>query len=430
MNSFAKFSFLTLLGLLLSVGLFAQGTTSARITGQVVSKSEALIGATVLAIHGPTGFEYGTTTNTEGLFTLNNVNVGGPYKITVSYVGYEDLIFEDIYLGLGQTETFNVELEETAEQLEEVVITAGGLFDGNRTGAETKISLDDINKLPTATRNFNDYLRVSPQANVLGDGDDGVSFTGVNNRFNSIFIDGAVNNDVFGLANSGTNGGQAGISPISPDAIEQIQVVLAPYDVTLGGFAGGGINAITRSGTNTWTGSAYWFHRNEDLAGKTPTDNENEERTKLPDFSGNTYGMRLGGPIIKNKLFFFTNVEIQRDRTPRPLVIDQYVGDSGLEDLEAIRQRLNDVYGYDPGEYENNNETIDGEKVLLKLDWSASAKHKLSLRHSYTKATTERHGQNSANSIVFGNTGSIFPSTTNSSALEVKSIFNSTISNN
>ena len=414
--------------LFFSHGVFAQGATSSKIRGLVTSEGETLIGATVIAVHGPTGFEYGTTTNTEGLFTLNNVTVGGPYQITVSYTGFENYVLENIFLGLGQTESFNIALKETAVELGEIVVTAGGLFDGNRTGAETKVTLEQINGLPTASRQFNDYLRVAPQAKVLGNG--GVSFSGINNRFNSIYIDGAVNNDVFGLADSGTNGGQAGISPISPDALEQIQIVLAPYDVTLGGFAGGGVNAVTRSGTNTFEGSAYYFNRNENLAGKTPTDNDDEQRTKLAPFSARTYGARLGGPIIKNKLFFFTNVEIQRDETPRPLVIDQYIGDSGLDQLEAIRQRLNTDFGYDPGEYLNNNETIEGEKILVKLDWSASAKHKISLRHSYTKATTERHSPNSNNTVLFGNTGSIFPTTTNSSALEIKSIFNSSISNN
>ena len=407
---------------------WGQGSTSSRITGQVVTKSESLIGASVAAVHEPTGFLYGNVTNEKGYFTLNNIKVGGPYTITISYTGFESKEIKDVYLSLGQTETFNVELSESATLLDEVVITAGGLFDGNRTGAETKISTEQLEKLPTANRGFNDYLKVAPQANLLGNG--GVSFAGVNNRFNSIFIDGAVNNDVFGLANSGTNGGQAGISPISVDALEQIQIVLAPYDVTLGGFAGGGVNAITRSGSNNFEGSAYYFLRNEGLAGKTPTDNDNATRTKLPDFTAQTFGARLGGPLIKNKLFFFTNVEFQRDKTPRPLVIDQYNGDSGIEQLEAIRNKLQTDFGYDPGEYLNNDETIDGDKVLVKLDWNASDIHKVSLRHSYTKAVTERHGSPNASSIIFGNTGSIFPSTTNSTALEIKSIFNSNISNN
>lgn len=408
--------------------VWAQGSTSSRIAGQVVSGNESLIGATVSAVHEPTGFTYGNITNEEGYFTLNNVKVGGPYTITITYIGYESTVLKDIFLSLGQTETFNVKLSESATALDEIVVTAGGLFDGNKTGAETKITSELLDKLPTASRGFNDYLKLSPQANLQGNG--GISFAGINNRFNAIFIDGAVNNDVFGLADSGTNGGQAGISPISPDALEQIQVVLAPYDVTLGGFAGGGINAVTRSGTNTLKGSAYYFLRNQDMAGKTPTDNEADERTKLPDFTGKTFGARLGGPLIKNKLFFFANVEIQRDKTPRPLVIDQYKGDADLNTLQAIRDKLKTDFNYDPGDFLNNNQTIEGDKILVKLDWSASDKHKVSLRHSYTKAVTERHGTPNSTSIVFGNTGSLFPSTTNSTALELKSIFNSSVSNN
>jgi outer membrane receptor for ferrienterochelin and colicin len=175
-----------------------------------------------------------------------------------------------------------------------------------------------------------------------------ISFAGINNRFNAIFIDGAVNNDVFGLANSGTNGGQAGISPISPDALEQIQVVLAPYDVTLGGFAGGGINAVTRSGTNNFEGSAYYFLRNEDLTGRTPTDNPNAERTQLAPFSVQTFGARLGGPIIKNKLFFFANVEIERREEPRPFIQGDYIGNAQPGDFENIRNSLLNNFNYDP----------------------------------------------------------------------------------
>ena len=412
---------------------FAQGSTSSRITGQVSSGSETLIGATVVAIHTPTGFQYGTVTNSEGFFTLNNVNVGGPYQITISYTGYESTVLEDVHLSLGQTESFDVELKETSIELGEVLVTAGGLYDGTRTGAETKVSEEIITALPTADRGLNDYLRLTPQADVANNGQvngGGISFAGVNNRFNSIFIDGAVNNDIFGLANSGTNGGQAGISPISPDALEQIQIVLAPYDVTLGGFAGGGINAVTRSGTNKLEGSAYWFTRNENFAGKTPTDNPDVERTKLDPFTANTYGIRLGGPIIKNKLFFFANVEIQRDELPRPFIQSEYIGDSDASTLNAIRQKLIDDYGYDPGEYENNPQTIDGEKVILKFDYNINEKHKLTARHSYVKGTTEIHPAPSATRVVFGNVGYVFPSTTNSTAIELKSILGDNTSNN
>ncbi len=428
-----KLSIMAALFLFVMQSAWGQGSTSSRITGQITDANETLIGANVVAIHEPTGFQYGTATNVEGLFTLNNVNVGGPYTITVSYTGYEEYVVKDIYLNLGQTESFNIKMNEAALQLEEVVVTAGGLFDGNRTGAETKVSEEVIAALPTADRGLNDYLRLTPQADVANNGatnGGGISFAGVNNRFNAIFIDGAVNNDVFGLANSGTNGGQAGISPISPDALEQIQVVLAPYDVTLGGFAGGGINAVTRSGTNELEGSAYFFNRNENLSGKTPTDIEGVERTKLAPFTARTFGGRLGGALIKNKLFFFANVEIQRDELPRPFIQSEYNGDSDANQLNAIRQKLIDDYGYDPGGFENNPQTIDGEKILVKFDYNINKKHKLSARHSYVKGTTEIHPAPSANRVVFGNVGYIFPSTTNSTAVELKSIFSPNTSNN
>nr|MBX2816781.1 carboxypeptidase-like regulatory domain-containing protein [Saprospiraceae bacterium] len=169
------------------VTAWGQGSTSSRITGLVTDDGEPLIGATVLAVHQPTGFQYGSATNLEGLFTLNNVNVGGPYKITISYTGYETQEIENIFLALGQTESFNIELSQSSVSLEEIIVTAGGLFDGNRTGSETKVSAEAIATLPTADRGLNDFLRLTPQADVANNGSNnsgGISFTGVNNRFN------------------------------------------------------------------------------------------------------------------------------------------------------------------------------------------------------------------------------------------------------
>ena len=414
----------------------AQGTTSSRINGIVFDEAgEILPGATIQATHTPTGFEYATVSNIEGLYTLNNVNVGGPYTIIVSYTGFAEQTLNDVYLNLGQTLSLDFSLQESVTELEGITVTASGLFDGNRTGAETEVSQEDIENIPTADRGFADYLRLTPQANIGNAGatnSGGISFAGINNRFNAIFIDGAVNNDVFGLANSGTNGGQAGISPISPDALEQIQIVLAPYDVTLGGFAGGGINAVTRSGTNTFEGSAYFFTRNQNLSGKTPTDDPEVERTKLDPFSSKTYGFRLGGPIIKNKLFFFVNAEVQRDENPRPFIAGDYNGNSTdiIGDLDAIRNKLIDTFGYDPGEYSDNPQTTDGEKILVKFDWNINENHKLSARHSYVKADTEIHPTPNSNTVYYGNVGYVFPSTTNSTAIELKSNFSNTISNN
>ncbi|UZR95558.1 TonB-dependent receptor [Chondrinema litorale] len=418
----------------LQMEAFSQGTTSSRMTGTVVAEEGPLPGATVLATHTPTGSRFGTVTNSEGIFTINNMSVGGPYTVQINFVGYQEIKKEGIYLTLGQTYQLSVELSESAQQLDEIEVLAapGDVFDGNKTGAETFVSKKTISEIPTVERGLNDYTRLTPQANVSSSAatnEGAISFAGVNNRFNAIFIDGAVNNDVFGLANSGTNGGQAGISPISPDAIEQIQVVLAPYDVTLGGFAGGGINAVTRSGTNEFEGSVYYYFRNQNLSGKTPTDDPDATREKLADFNVKTYGARLGGPIIKNKLFFFTNVEFQRNEEPKPFISGNYVGNSSVAEIEELANFVRNTYNYEPGGFLNNAETTDGTKILAKLDWNINDSHKLSVRHSYVKGDTKIFPRPNNTSVIFENVGYIFPSTTNSFAAELKSSFGSNASN-
>ena len=407
----------------------AQGTTTASMNGEVVDENQQpVVGATMVAVHQPSGTQYANVTGSNGYFRLANMRVGGPYTVTVSFVGYENVTKDDIFLDLGQTYGLNVGLRESVTQLADVVVSAGGLIDGNQTGAETNVSREQIMTLPTVERNLNDLTRLTPQANLTPGG--GVSIAGVNNRFNAIYIDGAVNNDVFGLANSGTNGGQAGISPISLDALEQIQVVVAPYDVTLGGFAGGGINAVTRSGKNTFEGSAYYYYRNERLAGKTPGDVPNNERTRLAPFTVNTYGARLGGPIIKNKLFFFANIELLREEEPFPIIASEYEGDASLADLDGLADYVRSEYGYEPGRYLNNLQTRNSDKVIAKIDWNINQRHKLSLRHSYVKGETNIMNRPGSRDVYFTNTGLNFPTTTNSSALELKSTFGNNFSNN
>ena len=197
------------------------------------------------------------------------------------------------------------------------------------------------------------------------DGDNVLSVAGNNNRYNSIFIDGAVNNDVFGLAASGTNGGQTGGSPISLDAIDQIQLVVAPYDVTIGGFAGGGINAVTRSGTNKTEASVYSLTRNQGLAGKTPTDNAAVTPEKLADFSANTFGARVGGAITKDKLFYFVSIETQRQTTPQPFNFADYTGTSSASQIDAFRSKLQNDYNYDAGGYLDNPDELNSNKVFI-----------------------------------------------------------------
>ena len=370
---------------------FAQGVTTSSMNGKVLDNNNTpLPEASVIAVHIPSGTKYGTATDFDGLFRISNMKVGGPYTITISYVGFNDFVRENVTLQLGQTFRVIATMSETANALEEVVISAqaSGIFNANKTGSETTISSKQINNLPSASRSIADFIRITPQAQI-SEGNDGfsVSLAGNNNRFNAIYVDGAISNDVFGLAGSGTNGGQTGVSPFSVDAIEQFQVQVAPFDVRIGGFSGGAINAVTRSGSNEFQGSAYYFTRNESLAGKTPVDlvPSGESREKLNEFTAKTYGLRIGGPIVKDKVFFFLNYERQDDVTPQPFNVSNYVGDTDAAGLEAIRQFYSTNYGYDLGVYDQNDFTLESDKITAKFDFNLNDDNKLSLKHNYTK---------------------------------------------
>lgn len=410
-----------------AVAAFGQGTTTSGMNGKVTdTNGDPLPGATVIAVHTPTGSQFGGITDNKGFFRLPNMNVGGPYKVTVSFIGYQSFEKDDIYLTLGQTFKINVTLSESTTQLAEVAVVGSmskeyDAFDGNRTGAETNISNEQINLMPTVNRDMTDYTRLTPQASVGGDGS--ISIAGINNRYNAISIDGAVNNDVFGLSATGTNGGQTGGSPVSMDAIEQFQVTIAPYDVRQSGFAGASINAVTRSGSNKFKGSAYYFMRNEGMAGLTPTDDETIERKKLDKFSSGTYGFRLGGPIIKNKLFFFTNLEIQREETPLGFDFNTYQGDSDRNTIDQVTAKLQS-FGYEPGPWETKTRTLNSDKFLLRLDWNINKHHKLMARHSYTNLEAVKASASSSRAIGYENNSQYFPSVTNSTSLELKSNYN------
>ncbi len=414
--------------------VFAQGSTTSGMRGIIRTElGEVLPGATVVALHEPTGAQFGTTTNAEGIFNIRNMNVGGPYKVTVSFVGYQNYEQTGIYLKLGQIQAIDVSLKEESTELEAITIEArrDDIFDGNRTGTQTNINEQRINTTVTASRDLADFIRLTPQAYVDNSDDDGpaISIAGQNNRYNSIFVDGAVNNDVFGLSAQGTNGGQTGVSPISIDAIEQFEILLAPYDVTQGGFTGGGVNVVTRSGTNKFQGSAYYFFRNENTAGKTPTEFDDVEREKLPEFNNDLYGFRLGGPIIKNKLFFFANVEIQRNETPSPFVESNYTGDVPLDSATTVLSDfLQNNFNYSTGGFRNNASTLESEKYLFKLDWNINQNHKLSARYSYVNAENT-DGFGSGRNINFENNSEVFPSQTHSVALELKSSFGNDFAN-
>lgn len=432
MKNMKKF---TLLIAMLTIGLysFGQGMTTSEINGIISDDGGApMEGATVVAVHTPTGSQSGGITNDQGYYSIPLLDVGGPYTVTISYVGYTNFEKSDIYLSLGQTFSLNTKLSTSQIAIAEVQIIGDrvkefDVFDGNRTGAETVIDKEDLQRMPTLSGDINDFTRYTPQARVVGDG---ISFAGMNNRYNSVMIDGTVNNDVFGLASNGMNGGQTGVSAFSYETIEQFQIVLAPYDVRNGGFAGAGINAVTKSGTNRIAGSVYFRYRNQGMAGKTPTDDDTAERIKLPEFSAQTYGFNLGGPIIKNKLFFQANIEMQNDQTPRPFNLNDYIGVSGATELQALRDYSIANYNYDPGSFGDVTNSLKGRKIFLRFDWNINNKHKLMLRNQYTFGESASPGFSDYNDLYYSNSGVLFPSTSNTTAIELKSRFSSTISNN
>ncbi|MCB0374953.1 MAG: carboxypeptidase regulatory-like domain-containing protein, partial [Sinomicrobium sp.] len=413
---------------------FSQGVTTAAINGQVTDEAgEPLPGANVVALHLPSGTVYGSTTDYEGFYRISGMRTGGPYRITISYIGFEDYVKDNEFLQLGQTGRFSAKLAESVTELEGVVLTgdASGVFNSNKTGSETMVSQRDIQTLPAASRSIADFVRITPQATIT-EGTDGfsISLSGQNNRYNAIYIDGAVNNDVFGLAGSGTNGGQTGVNPFSVDAIESFQIALAPFDVRIAGFSGGAISAVTRSGTNEFQGSAYYFLRNQDLAGKTPPDLANgTTREKLADFTAQTYGVRIGGPLVKDKLFFFLNYERQDDETPQPFNVNDYIGAGGAAGLTNLADFIRNTYGYDVGGFQNNTRTLVSDKITAKLDWNASENHKLSLKHSYVKGDNLEARSSDFNSIGFINGSESFLTTTNSTSLEWNGSFSNKYAN-
>jgi hypothetical protein len=418
--------FTILLIIVIFANAYGQVTTSG-LRGVIVDeKKEALAGATVVAVHVPSGTQYGVLTNKDGRFTISNMRVGGPYQVTISFIGYKQEVYNDINLSLGNVADMSVSLSPSVTSLSEVIVSAGknSIINSGRTGAAINVSNETVNSVPTISRGLKDFTKISPLANTSGSG---TSFAGANNRYNQFAIDGLVNNDVFGLTSSGTNGGQAGIEPISLDAIEEFQINIAPYDVRQGGFTGGGINAITKSGTNQFAGSAYYYGNNENLVGKY----EPKTLTKSPvaNYSDYQGGLTIGGPIIKNKLFFFVSGEITRKSYPLSNVPGTATSNITLDDVNAVLDVLSRVApNYDPGSYLNINSTTNSNKLLAKINWNINDRNKLILRHSYTYGENFTISRN-ANALQFYNNGYIFPSTTNSTGLELSSIIGKSASN-
>ena len=444
---------LFLLGFLLFTShqpLLAQGVTTSAMKGLVVDgKGQPLPGASVVATHLPTGTVYGAATRENGQYDLLNMRVGGPYELKISFVGAQTYSATDIQLVLGKTFESRVALSDNAQALDEVVVKGNrdGQINKDRTGASTNISSSAIRTLPTISRSQEDFTRLTPQSSTQSNGQQ--SFGGRNTLYNNFSLDGSIFNNSFGL-DAATPGGQTNSQPVSIDAIEQLEVSLAPYDVRQGGFTGAGINAVTKSGTNEFRGTVYTFLRNENLIGEKVGD----ATISNPDLKFNQTGFALGGPIIKNKLFFFTNAERTRRDDPaltfRPArdaaeataaINGSAAGVSRVleKDLIDIRQRLISVYGYDPGAYQDYIYKTSSDKFLAKLDWNINPSNTFSLRYNYMRSFREQGPHPIAiapssrvqgvNTLQYSNSGYTINNNLNSLVGELNSRFGEKFSN-
>ena len=372
--------------LTLSLSAVAQITTSS-MAGKVTfddANGEEVIGATVVALHEPSGTRYTAVTNASGRFTIQGMRTGGPYEVTVSYIGYQPSVVKGVVLQLAETYNLAISISEDATQLAEVVVSGrASKFAAEKTGASTNINNSQIANLPTVSRSITDVTRLSPY------GGNGMSFAGADGRTANFTVDGANFNNNFGLSSNLPGGG----NPISIDAIEELQVVISPFDVRQTNFIGGGVNAITKSGTNTFKGTAYVYHKNENMQGDAV---ERQQISGAREKSQTTtYGFTLGGPIIKDKLFFFVNGEMIKIPTvvnrwrgsdsDNPADPNNYVSRTTNADLAAVSNYMSKKYGYSTGSWTDFPADESNYKLLARLDWNITDRHHLALRYNYTK---------------------------------------------
>lgn len=403
----------------LATTLSAQVTTSG-IAGYVLTPDgRPLVGALVLAVHTPSSTQYGATTDRNGTFRIDGMRVGGPYSVEISFMGCKSVRYDNIALALGKTENINAVLAQNQE-IDAVTVSADR-FDATRTGAADNFTSGIIEAMPTVSRSIYDIARLAPQATVVQSG--GISIAGNNSRFNTFQVDGIVSNDIYGLSSSGTNGGLAEANPLPLDAVEELQVVVAPFDVRQSGFTGGGINAVTKSGTNTFRGSAYTYYNNQDFYGSSPDGN-----TRLAKQSTQIYGASLGGAIVKDKLFFFLNGEFDYNSSPSSF----YAGYSPLSitkaDAKVIADRYAALTGYAGGGYSRRNVVRKSGALVARLDWNINERNNFTLRYNYLNAAKDEYANNAAQ---FGFNGSAYTlaNQTHSLAAELNSRISSLIFN-
>ena len=381
----------------------------------------------------PTGTKYGVSARADGRFTLPNLRVGGPYTVVVSFIGYQEQKQEEIYLALGQTLNLEFTIKEESTSLGEVVIRSeNATFNSQRTGYSNNFSNDQIRQMPTISRSASDIYRLTPSS-------DGNSFAGRNGQYNNFSLNGTIFNNPFGL-DAATPGGQTEAQPISLDAIDQIQVSLAPYDVTQAGFTGASVNAVTKSGANKVFGTVFGFYRNNSLTGS----KVGGQDIIVPKLSQFQSGFSIGGPIVKDKAFFFANFELEKREdlgsnflAARPGLAGENVARVQASDLETVSSLLKTKYNYDTGPYENYFHNTNNQKGIIKLDWTINQKHSISVIYNFLDAFKDKPAHPSAigrrgpdiTTLQFYNSGYRINNKINSGILEFKSIFSNRFSN-
>ena len=370
--------------MLMVSSVVAQVTTSG-LSGRVSADGDDVIGATVEAVHTPSGTKYVAVTNAKGQFNINGMRSGGPYEVTISYIGFETKKVQGVVLQLGETYNLNTTMSEDSQVLGEVVVKGKATkLNIEKMGASTNVTSAQITALPTVSRSITDVTRLSPY------GGNGMTFQGSDGRTANFTVDGADFNNNFGLSSNLPGGG----NPISLDAIDELQVVISPFDVRQTNFIGGGVNAVTKSGTNTFKGTAYVYHRNENMRGDA-VDREQIQSAREKD-QQTTYGFTLGGPIIKDKLFFFANGEYiktptiaNRWRASQDGVADadNFISKCTEYDLQRVSEHVKNKYGYDTGSWTSFPADEKNYKILARIDWNINDNHHLALRYNHTNNT-------------------------------------------
>ncbi len=406
--------------------------TTGDLQGSVTMKSDQspLPGVSVVAVHEPTRTRYTAVTSASGRFSILNVRVGGPYMVSAAISGFKSETQRDITVALGEKRDLDFELEiEAVQKAVEVTASEIPFISPDRMGSTQSVSQDEIKTLPTIRRQFQDFVRTNPYVNVQPSDttQTTISIAGMNNRYNTIQIDGAVNNDLFGLAATGTPGGQTDTQPISLDTIQEIQVAISPYDIKQGGFTGGAINAITRSGTNDFHGSVYGSKRNQKYIGSNVPQAYGDALDKpIATFDYSQLGARVGGPILRDTLFFFASGERNKLSQPTGTSADgstanTYKDPAGAALFQSI---LSKQYGYNPGSLGDYNQRTNSDLLFGRLDFNATPSNQVTFRYNYVNALSDTLGQSrSSSAYTFETSGYTISDKTNSGVLQVNSVF-------